>query len=217
MVSPGDWLVSSIWFLLSIGLVAIGRWDKSASSCRVVSTLLLFLLGSSCIALQLQLCLVISCPSKVRKFNFEYCLLSHQISSGIYHMPHFQGLTCCPSPALSLCDSPDLCWVLDAPLENGLLPHTHSFCCALPILIHWEFSSLSHSSIRGRFSVPPPSPLPVLDHSSLFMLFSLVCGVQASLDYVPGRWVGHWCMMLTWSFCSCMQAALKPAAMPQCS
>jgi hypothetical protein len=25
VVSPGDWLVSSVWFLLSTGLVAIGR------------------------------------------------------------------------------------------------------------------------------------------------------------------------------------------------
>jgi hypothetical protein len=36
VVSPCDWLVSSISFLLSTGLVASGRRDNSASSCRVV-------------------------------------------------------------------------------------------------------------------------------------------------------------------------------------
>jgi hypothetical protein len=42
VVSPGDWLVSSIWFLLSMGQVAIGSSDNSASLCRMVRAVVVF-------------------------------------------------------------------------------------------------------------------------------------------------------------------------------
>jgi hypothetical protein len=35
-LSPGDWFVSIIWFLLSTRLVRIVKCGKTASSCRVV-------------------------------------------------------------------------------------------------------------------------------------------------------------------------------------
>jgi hypothetical protein len=57
--------------------------------------------------------------------------------------------------------------------EVGLLPHPHS----QPLLlfpIHWEFSSFSHSILRGRFSIPLSPPLSVLDYDSLLMLSSFL-------------------------------------------
>jgi hypothetical protein len=62
VVSPGDWLVSSIWFLLSTEQVATGTWGNSLSLYKGPD-LFLFSPGSSCIALQLQLWLVSSSPS----------------------------------------------------------------------------------------------------------------------------------------------------------
>jgi hypothetical protein len=57
VVSPGDWLVSRIWFLLSTGLVAIGWWHKSASLCKVVRAVVVFT--------RQQLC----CPSAATLFG----------------------------------------------------------------------------------------------------------------------------------------------------
>jgi hypothetical protein len=75
--------------------------------------------------------LVISSPSKVEQFSFEYCPLSHETSSKIYLLPHFGRLACCPSPALSLCASLNLCSVLAAPLGGWLVAPslTLSLCC----------------------------------------------------------------------------------------
>jgi hypothetical protein len=71
MVSPGDWLVSSISFLLSTRLLGILRWGKTASLCRVVRA----------VFHQAAAGLPFSCsssPSKVGKFSFECCLLSQR-------------------------------------------------------------------------------------------------------------------------------------------
>jgi hypothetical protein len=89
VVSPADWLVSSIWFLLSTGLVAIGALGKSLLVCVRCSELLLFSPGSSCIVLQLQLCLVSSSPSKLGQFSFEFCPQSHETSSIIHHFGNY--------------------------------------------------------------------------------------------------------------------------------
>jgi hypothetical protein len=59
-------------------------------------------------------------PSKVGQFSFEYWPLSYKIISGIHHLPHFRRLAYCPTPALNLCASPNICWVLAAPLGFGL-------------------------------------------------------------------------------------------------
>jgi hypothetical protein len=55
---------------------------------------LLFSPCGTCIALQLQLCLVGSSPSKVGQLSFEYCPQSQEISSGIPHQPCFGRLAC---------------------------------------------------------------------------------------------------------------------------
>jgi hypothetical protein len=87
MVSSCDWLVSSIWFLLSIVQVAIWAWGNSLPVCVRFSELLLLLFspGGGCVVLQLRLCLVSSSLSKVREFSFEYCPQSHETNSGIHH------------------------------------------------------------------------------------------------------------------------------------
>jgi hypothetical protein len=64
VVPPDDWLARSIYFLLSTGEVAIGTWGNSVPVCAKWSDLL-FLPGSICISLPLQLCLVSSSSSKV--------------------------------------------------------------------------------------------------------------------------------------------------------
>jgi hypothetical protein len=66
VVSPGDWLVSSIWFLLSTWLVVIGGGGELSLPVHAGWSELLFSPHSSCIALQLQLYLVSLSPSKVR-------------------------------------------------------------------------------------------------------------------------------------------------------
>jgi hypothetical protein len=135
----------------------------------------LFSPGGSCIPSTVTL--VSSSPSKVGQFSFEYYPLSHEGSAGIHCLPCFGRLACCPTPTLSLCASSDLCLVLAAPLGGQLdAPPSLSAFVALPIFVHWEFSSLPTPALRGRFSVPPPPPLLVLDYSSLFMLFSFVGG-----------------------------------------
>jgi hypothetical protein len=113
VVSPGDWL-SSIWFLLSTGLVVIGRWGNSGSSCRVVRAVVVFTKWQLQVAFQLQLCLAISSPSEVGQFSFECCSLSH-------YLPHFGRLACCSTPLSAFVALPTfLYW------EFSSLPHPHS-------------------------------------------------------------------------------------------
>jgi hypothetical protein len=94
-------------------------------------------------------CLVSFSPSKVRQLSFEYCPLSHEISSGIHHLPHFGRLACHPTP----CSQPLLLYL--RLFNENLAP------CSTPVL--W-----------GRFSILLPPVVLVLDCSSLFMLFSFV-------------------------------------------
>jgi hypothetical protein len=105
---------------LSTGLVAIVRWGKSTSSCSVVRAV---------VFTKWQL----RCPSAATLFGqlllqqggairFEWCPLSHKISSGIYHLPHFGRLACDPS---LISASPCLLW------EVGLSPHS----CSQPLLL----------------------------------------------------------------------------------
>jgi hypothetical protein len=151
---------------------------------------LLFSPIGSCVALRLQLCLVSSSPSKLGQFNFEWCPLSQEISSWIHHLPWCVRLARDPTPTLNLCASPDLCWVLVAPLVG---------CpCSQPLLLFPCFTETlppcPSSVLLGRFSVPFPPPLLVLDYSSLFTFFSClvvwgsVCS-GAVLDYFPMGWV----------------------------
>jgi hypothetical protein len=78
--------------------------------------------------------LVSSSLSMVGQFNFQYYLLSHKISFRIHHLPYFGKLAFHPLPAVSLCDSPDLCLVLGTPLGSWLSPCPQSQLCVSPNL-----------------------------------------------------------------------------------
>jgi hypothetical protein len=157
-------------------------WDKSASSCRVVRAAVVFT-RHKLHCLQLQVCLVSSSPSKVGQFRFEWCTLSQKISSGTYHLSCFGRLTCSPTPALSL-------WLACCSVP-ALSLCCYTCVCSLRVQ-HWKFSSLLHPCSPGRFSIPIPLLLWVLDYSSLFILFSFVGGVSVCPGAVrgsPGGWV----------------------------
>jgi hypothetical protein len=179
MVSPGNWLVSSIWFLLSTGEVAIGGWGSSLLDHAGWSELLLFSPGGSCLALQLQLSLVLLC---LQGEAIQFWILTSvpETSSRILHLPCFGRLTCHPTHGLRLC-----CFsyvhslrvqLLVPPLffRVGSVFHPHLHCCCW-ITIH----CLCFSVLFGGDSIYP----------------------VAALDYVPGEdgWEGShsWYMMLT--------------------
>jgi hypothetical protein len=87
VVSPDDWLIGSILFLLSTGQVAIGTWHNSLTvPARWLG--LLILTGHSCIALHLQFWWASSFPRKVGQFSFEYSYSEFpETNSVIYHSP----------------------------------------------------------------------------------------------------------------------------------
>jgi hypothetical protein len=102
--------------------IAIGTWDNSLPICAWWSDLL-FVPGSSCVALLLQLCQLSSSPSNVGPSCFEYHPQSPEISSGIHHgsvlggwlvappHPHSQPLLFCPGCLLKVfspCPTPIL-------------------------------------------------------------------------------------------------------------
>jgi hypothetical protein len=164
MVAPGDWLVNSIWFLLSTGQVAVGIWGNSLPVHSRWLDLMLFLPGSSCVALQLQFCLVSSSPRKVEQFSFECSPQSHENSSRVPHGPALGG------------------WLVVPPLLSAFV--------TFPAFVHWELGSLPHLHFLGQVPGSTPPLLSVLDYNSLFMFFSFIGGRSsicpgAVLDYVP--------------------------------
>jgi hypothetical protein len=186
--------------------------------CAVWSELLLFSPGGRCIALQLQLCLVSSSPTKVGQFSFECCPLSH---FGSTTCPLWQ-VACLPTPALRLCACPDLWWVLVAPVEGWLVtPLLLSAFAALPAFVHWEFSSLPHPCSPGQVQCSTSTSAVSVRLRFDVCIFQFCWGDSVSpgavLDYVPwvceSRWGSHvWCMMLTCLFCRLMQAVLELAS-----
>jgi hypothetical protein len=219
VVSPGDWLVNSIWFLLSTvfscnwEVMCICHFVQGGQNCccfHQVAAALLFRCN----------CLVNFSPSKVVQCNFSCCPLSDEISYGIHHLPHFGRLACHPTPALSLCASPNICLVLVCLLwEVGLSP-------CHPLMLEQHLFTES-SALRVCLLDPPPfsragsafhpSPLlSVLDYNLLFMLFSFVGGVQSSqgLHWIMSQgWVGesHVLCDTHLLFCRFMQASLELA------
>jgi hypothetical protein len=142
--SSGDWLVSSIWFLLSTRLVGIVRWDTTAS---LAGWSELFSPGSNWVALQLQL---FSQLLLQQDGAIQFWILPSVpvISSGINHLPCFGRLACCPRPALSFYVFSDPCWVLVAPLVGWLVALLQLL--AFAELDHWEFSAA-----ESWFLAPP--------------------------------------------------------------
>jgi hypothetical protein len=154
VVSPGDWLVSSIWFLLSTGQVVIRTWGKSLPVC-VRWFNLLFSPGSSCVALQLQHCLVSSSPSKVGQFHFEYCPLSHETSSVIHQGPALGDWLVSPPPLSAFVPHPTSaswkfsssgCWLFTH-------PHSQSLFLVLPSFAE-SLAPYPTPILQGRFSIP---------------------------------------------------------------
>jgi hypothetical protein len=96
-----------------------------------------------------------------------------------------------PTPSLSLYATPELYWLMGAPLGGWLvvLPPLSAF--AALHAHHLEFSAENSAPwpnpvLQGRFSIPPPPQLSVLDYISLFMFFSFA-GRGFSL---PRDWAG---------------------------
>jgi hypothetical protein len=188
VVWPGNWLVSSIWFLLSIRLLEL--WGELRLPACVGWSELLFSPGSSC------------APQQGGVFQFWMLLSVSEIGSRI---PCFEMLAYYTTPALSLCAFPDLWWVLISPLRGWLVTLLLlSAFTALPALVHWEFGTKSLATcptpiLWGRFSVPPPPPLLVLDYGSLFMLSVLLRGLLLclgyALDYFLRVCVGELCVV----------------------
>jgi hypothetical protein len=173
------WLACE-WYLvlLSIGLVAIGRWGNSARLC-----------SQSCCFQQVAAALPFSCSSvwsappssKLGQFSFECCPLSHKIHPGIHHLSCFGRLACCPVPTLTFCASHDLCWMLVAPLGGvGLSSHPHS----QPLLLYLNLFTES-SALRVWLLAPPHSP----------------GQVQCSTPSLPAVSVGLQFTIYTFQFC----------------
>jgi hypothetical protein len=154
---------------LSTRLVGILRWGKTASSCRWSK--LLFSSSGSCVALQLQLCLVSYSPRKVEQFSFECCPLSQRSALGSTTYPALR-LACHPTPTLSLCASPDL-WVLVAPL-GGWLVTTHPF---QPLLLFLYFTE--SSALRVQLLTPPSA-----DNFKVLTKWKFVQSFKHSTDMV---------------------------------
>jgi hypothetical protein len=136
----------------------------------------LFLPGGSCVALQLQLCLVSSSPSRVGQFSFEYCPQSQETISGINHQPCFEKLACYPTPhSQPLCLASPLVVLVQHLWDVGLLPYH----CSQPLLLFPRLFSESLAVcptpvLWGRFNVPPTHTLSMLEYNLLLILFSSV-------------------------------------------
>jgi hypothetical protein len=154
MCSHQVWLVSSIWFLLSTVLVASGRWCRSASSCKVVRTVV-FHQAATVLAFSCN-CLVSSSPSKVGQFRFECWPLSHKISYRIYHLPCFGRLACHPTLLSAFMPLLTSAWCYQLLWEVGFLPCPHSQPLFLDPCSFTEHSASCPTPVlQGGFSIPP--------------------------------------------------------------
>jgi hypothetical protein len=132
-----------------------------------------------------------------------------EISSRIYLLLCFGRLVCCSALSLCLYASPDLCCVPVAPLGGWLFgpPHLSAFVASWQITaslvpragflaptwtIQCERSSFCPPTIlHGRFSVPLPPLLLVLDYSLLFMVISFAGGCFSLLRDCAGLFSQH--------------------------
>jgi hypothetical protein len=159
----------------------------------------LFLPGGSCVALQLQLCLVSSSSSKVGQFSFE-CLTRSALGSTTF--PTLGGWPVTP-PLLSAFVPPQP--LLGASGSSGRLACHYTstfnlccFTCICSLKCGAESSAPCPTPVLwDKLRVPPPPPLLVLDYSSLFFSFiggDSVCPGTA-LDYVPRGVVRKSCVV----------------------
>jgi hypothetical protein len=108
----------------------------------------LFLPGSSCVALLLQICLINSSLSMVGQLSFECHVQSLETGSGIHWGPTLGS------------------WLVT--------PHLLSAFVTCPALVHLKFRSLPHPHSLKQVQCSIPSPLSELDYNSLFIVFSFV-------------------------------------------
>jgi hypothetical protein len=166
VVSPSDWLVNSIWFFCSLGRLQLGpEITHCQCVCKVVWSVIVFTRQQlRCPTAAFSL--VSSSPSKVQQFSFEYCPQSQETSSGVYYGHALGG------------------WLATPPLFSDFV--------TCPTLVDSKFGPYSIPILWGRYSIPPPPSLTVLDCNSLFMLFSFIQGWGSSvcpgvaLDMFPG-------------------------------
>jgi hypothetical protein len=133
VVSPDECFVSSILFLCH--RVSCNCEVKSSNLCSIIRAVVFTTWWVHCpsaVALFGQLLL-----QQGRAISFKCCPLSHEVIFRFHHLPHFGRLACHPTPALTLCASPNLCWVLKAPLGGWLItPFPLSAFAALPAFLH---------------------------------------------------------------------------------
>jgi hypothetical protein len=161
VVSPGEWLMSSIYFFLPTGQVVIGTCSSSLPVCARWSDLMLFLQGGSCTTLLLQVCLVSSSSSKVWQCSFEYCPYPQETSPGIHHGPTLRG------------------WVVGLPLLSTSVTYPTLVCSKFVLLPHpCSLRQVQH----------PRCPCWITNHCLCFSAFfreeSSVWS-RAVVDYVP--------------------------------
>jgi hypothetical protein len=168
-----------IWFLLSTGHIAIGKWAKSSSSCRVVRAVVFHQMAAalpfSCSSvwsdppsqarwgnsvLNAALCPTRSAPGSTTCPTLGDWLVAPPLLSTFGFSQHLLGaisssgrFVCCPTPALSLHASPELCSVLVSSLGGwNFAPPPFSAFVAFPVfhwVQHWEFSSLPQPHSPG--------------------------------------------------------------------
>jgi hypothetical protein len=115
-----------------------------------------------------------------------------EISSGIHHLPFSGRLACCPSPALTLCVSPNLCWVLIAPLGGWLV-------APLLLSVFVPFPS------SGVLPVPLGGWLPPHSFSQSLCLFQSLLGASSS----SGRLACHSAPALSLCYFSCVSLRVQ--------
>jgi hypothetical protein len=167
MVPLDDWLVVSIWFLLSTGLAVIGRWCNSASLCRVVRAVVFTRQQLCCPTAATVLCQLL--PQQ--GWGTQFWMLPSVPWGQLWdpHLPWFGRLACCPSSALSL----------------------HCFTCIHSLRIwHWEFGFLTHFHSLGQVQHSTPTSAVGVRSQFTVYVFQFCCGGSVCpgvvLDYFPG-------------------------------
>jgi hypothetical protein len=144
-----------------------------------------------------------------------------EISSRIHLLPCFGKMACCPTPALSLCAFPDVCWVPAAPLGSWLVASPPLSTFAALCACHWEFGFLPHPHSLGHAQHSTPTSVVIVRLKFTVYVYQFFWGKGAfSLPrgcaalFSPGMAVGRgvtrgaWCSPV---FCHFMQAALELA------
>jgi hypothetical protein len=139
VVSLGDWPVSSMWFFLSTGQVAIETWGNTASLYKMVRFVVFSRQQLSCTT-TLTLCgHLLPRQGGVVHLWIPSSVPWHQLKTP--PQPHIGRLACYPNPALSLCALPPLCSLLV----------TLSVLLVFPLFRVWFLASSPFSEAGSAF------------------------------------------------------------------